>query len=198
MTNWDERAARVRAEAERKEQEIEAKRRAEEARRDEAWNKLVDVAAWAIKRYQAVGIEPVPIEAYWHETVKIRWGETRKKKCSIRLLVAFPLFNNSSYSSDDYGKSWYANFLLLASPDMNFSHHFFTSDYPNPPPPGKIEFPGRNLQEAPQRVIEPLARWRGEDILLSIAPGRDHRDVDSGCDEIAAYVAALTDPTTRR
>jgi hypothetical protein len=197
VSNWDERAAHVKAEAERKEREAEAARRAEEASWDEPWNKLVDVASWALKRYQAAGTEPVSVEAFWRETVKLRRGKTQEEKHSSRLMAAFPLFLFTHYEPGDYDHDYHRNRLLLVSPDINFYFHQFGSGY-NPAVPRRIEFEGRTLQDAHYLIIQRVVRSEGKTLLEGIAAQLGHSGVDAGCDQIAAFVAGFSEKASRR
>lgn len=88
MTNWDERADDLRrerkeadaAEASKRQSAVEAEAK-EQAKWQAVYGKLADIARWAIRRYQTVGIAPTPIFVTWEEEVR---ASRRKSRIEAR------------------------------------------------------------------------------------------------------------------
>jgi hypothetical protein len=95
MSNWDERADSLRREREADQartHEAATKAEAEaQARSQAAYDKLADLAGWAIGRYQAAGIQPTPIYVWWQEEVRVSRRESRLQSRKARIGEAYKL-----------------------------------------------------------------------------------------------------------
>jgi hypothetical protein len=119
MTNWDERADDLRRER-REAEAIEASKRQamaeaeakEHAKWQAVYDKLADVARWAIGRYQTANTPPTPIYVTWEEEVRVSRCESRVEPRKTRIGVAYLLYTYSYHPNrEDYVTS-----VLMVTP----------------------------------------------------------------------------------
>lgn len=93
MTNWDERARDLRqerAEAEASERRAAAEAEAkEQAKWQVVYDKLADVARWAIGRYQAASVPPTAIYVDWEEEVQTSHRTSRIIPRKIEIGISY-------------------------------------------------------------------------------------------------------------
>lgn len=118
MTNWDERADDLRrerkeadaAEASKRQSAVEAEAK-EQAKWQAVYGKLADIARWAIRRYQTVGIAPTPIFVTWEEEVRASRRKSRIEARKTRIGEAYGLYCYSGYPN----REDYVTYMLMAT-----------------------------------------------------------------------------------
>jgi hypothetical protein len=204
MTDWDERAEKVKGDLGRQEaaaaEERAAVQRARIAEQEEIWSKLKDIAGWAIQRYQTAHMQPLPIYAAWTERVKPFLGKSRRESRRVQVGAAYPLLQFTRRFDDDYGVT-YDHRMILVAPDRKI---FDVSV-----PAGEAKSDAADVKDvvywvesdaskrpplALETFVKPIALGYETSNWLNQIPIRTGQSgavrVNDVCDQIAAYVAS--------
>jgi hypothetical protein len=190
MTDWDARAEELAKERaatqERQQQEWEAQQRARREEQEAIWRKLLDVTSWAISRYLAADIRPLPIYRYWREEVKNFFGKQRIESRRSKLGEAYPLRRYSIYYEGGTPPftERYEHWIMLVTDD----YQFFSKYIGNAP---------LDITEivvdvgSPQADLVPASPEKTEGLFRkSETPWSSGMlEIDAVCDDIVQYVS---------
>jgi hypothetical protein len=85
-----------------------------------AWGKLLDVASWAIGRYQAAGVPPLPIYEDRLEEVKSFFGKARAGRRRSKIGEAHPLRRYFIRHEYEMIPAKYEHWIVLVTGDKQF------------------------------------------------------------------------------
>lgn len=196
MTDWDAREKEIlqeryaAAEARRREQQARELETQEKA--DAIWAKLRDVADWAIKRYKAANIQPMPVGVRWEEEEKPFLRKPRKEIRRLLVAEVYPLRRYSQHfeGSGEMGSSHDQEEMNVVTEDMKFfivypDHDKNTTD---------VFYHRDSCPQNPEELLTSISSYQGVPYFPAGYSGNPNIEIDKVCDDIVSWVSYWTNP----
>lgn len=195
MSAWDERLRKIENARESQAEELRQKREAEDRARQERaaalWSRILDVTQWALARYKAAGVGPLPIYAAWDAEVKPRFKKPYRETQRRQIGSGYPLFRfNSTIEHENYHEEYHH--IVLVTSQMRVltvvskTSGPYSSSYPAIT---EVEIRSKNPVGDPAAFLSSLVTTDAQSISPDYA-----KDIEQVCDFIVEYVGRRTQP----